>query len=231
MPEIPLPALRTIASHLDSLGLDYAFVGGSIIGLLVDNPTLSPVRSTDDFDVILEVVAQTDYARIEEKLRQLGFDHDMREGAPRCRWMLGNLTVDIMPADADFLGLRTAWFREALTSAKMITISNTQLRVISPAGFVATKYTAFQDRGEADFYASHDLEDLIAVIDGRAGIVQDILESEPALRRFIVNSITGLLASEDFLEALPGHLPADIASQRRLPGLLQKLKRISEIQP
>jgi len=58
-----------------------------------------------------------------------------------------------------------------------------------------------------------------------------MLKSKPARRRFIVNSITELLASEDVLEALPGHLPADIASQRRLPGLLQKLKRISEIQP
>ena len=35
-------------------------------------------------------------SNVEAKLRDLEFDHDMREGAPRCRWVLGNLTVDIM---------------------------------------------------------------------------------------------------------------------------------------
>ncbi|WP_277510987.1 hypothetical protein [Ereboglobus sp. PH5-5] len=51
-----LGALRAIADRLEKLGLDYAFVGGSIVGFLLDNPDLSGVRPTDDVDVILEVV-------------------------------------------------------------------------------------------------------------------------------------------------------------------------------
>ena len=40
----------------------------------------------------------------------------MRGGAPRCRWQLGGLALDIMPADGSYLGLNTAWFGEALAT-------------------------------------------------------------------------------------------------------------------
>lgn len=83
MPPPNLATLRAVADRLDRLGLDYAFVGGAVVNLLLDNPGLSPARPTDDFDVILEAVTAQRYANIEARLRQLGFHHDMREGAPR----------------------------------------------------------------------------------------------------------------------------------------------------
>ena len=49
-------AMLAVADRLDSLGLDYAFVGGSIVNLLLDDPAFSPARPTDDVDVILETI-------------------------------------------------------------------------------------------------------------------------------------------------------------------------------
>ena len=49
-----LGAMRAVADRLDRLGLEYAFVGGSIVNLLLDYPELAPVRPTDDVDVIIE---------------------------------------------------------------------------------------------------------------------------------------------------------------------------------
>ena len=217
-----------MAERLDGLGLDYAFLGGSVVGLLLDHPDLSPVRVTDDVDVVIELVSRSRYADVEAKLRALKFDHDMRPGAPRCRWVLGNITVDIMPVEGEFLGLNTAWFREALASATEHKIPGGALRVVSPAGFIATKYVAFLDRGASDYYASHDLEDLIAVVDGREKIAEEVAAADPALRDFVVQAMATLTNSPDFMEALPGHLPADAASQGRLPGLRRKLIRIAE---
>src|SRR5476649_8225 len=145
--------------------MDYAFVGGSIVNLLLDNPALSPARPTDDVDVILETVTAQRYSDVEAKLRSLGFDHDMREKAPKCRWVLGNLTVDIMPTEGGFLGLNTAWFAEALATATEREIGHVRLKLISPVAFLATKHIAFSDRGGGDYYASHDLEDFVTVID------------------------------------------------------------------
>ena len=83
MADASIAAMKAVAERLDALGLDYAFLGGSVVGLLLDRPELSPVRVTDDVDVVIEVVSQARYARIEQKLRTLKFDHDMRPGAPR----------------------------------------------------------------------------------------------------------------------------------------------------
>ena len=62
MAEIPLAALRAVAARLDDLGLDYAFLGGSVVGLLLDKPEFTPVRATDDVDVVIEMVSQARYA-------------------------------------------------------------------------------------------------------------------------------------------------------------------------
>lgn len=227
MPLPNLAALRAVADRLDSLRLDYAFVGGSIVNLLLDHPDLSPARPTDDFDVILEAVTARGYADIEAKLRELGFDHDMREGAPRCRWVLGNLTVDIMPTEGAFLGLNTAWFAEALATASERTFGHVRLKLISPVAFLATKYVAFLDRGDGDYYASHDLEDFITVIDGREAIVAEVAAAPEALRAHIIAAVRTLLAAPAFNESLPGHLPGDEASERRLPALRRKLFAIA----
>jgi hypothetical protein len=227
MASLNLAALRAVADRLDGLGLDYAFVGGAVVNLLLDIPDLAPARPTDDFDVILEAVTASRYSEVEARLRELGFDHDMREGAPRCRWVMGHLSVDIMPTEGTFLGLNTVWFAEALATASERAFGHVRLKLISPAAFLATKYAAFLDRGEGSFYASHDLEDFITVIDGREHIVAEIAAAPVALRGCVTEAVRTLLAAPAFNESLPGHLPGDEASQRRLPFLRRKLKAIA----
>ncbi|AOS44375.1 hypothetical protein Verru16b_01437 [Lacunisphaera limnophila] len=227
MPTPNLGALRAVADRLDGLELSYAFVGGSVVNLLLDDPAFAPARPTDDVDVIVEVVADKRYSELEARIRALGFNHDMREGAPLCRWVLGNLTVDIMPTDGAEIGLNTTWFKEALATATEQEFSHTRLKLVSPAAFLATKYVAFVDRGYGDYYASHDLEDFITVVDGREGIVADIDRAPAELRKYLVTAVRALLAVPAFDEALPGQIPPDQASQLRLPKLRAKLHAIA----
>lgn len=56
MPVPNIKALQAVAERLDQLGLRYAFVGGAIVNLLVDDPDISPAGLTDDVDVILEII-------------------------------------------------------------------------------------------------------------------------------------------------------------------------------
>ncbi len=222
-------SLRAVAGRLDQMGMDYVFVGGSIVGFLLDHPSMSPVRATDDVDVILEVVASFRYSSVEEKLRKLDFEHDTTEGVPMCRWKLGTLTVDIMPTDGAHLGLNTIWFQEALESSSLQDIGGQPLRLVSPVAFLATKYAAFCDRGNSDYYGSSDLEDFITVVDGRANIVTEIDSAPSSLRQFVIESIQSLQKKPAFRDALPGHLPSDEANQRRLPGLHKKLLAIEKL--
>jgi len=58
MADIPIAAMRAVAERLDALGLDYAFLGGAVVGLLLDHPELSAVRATADVDVVIEAISQ-----------------------------------------------------------------------------------------------------------------------------------------------------------------------------
>jgi len=229
---MPLPdigALRAVADRLDGLGLDYAFVGGAIVNLLLDHPAFAPARPTDDVDVILGVVTATRYSDVEEKIRGLGFAHDMREGAPKCRWVLGKLTVDIMPTEGKDLGLNTVWFREALSTATAQEFAHSQVKLVSPVAFLVIKHVAFLDRGEGDYFASPDMEDFVTVIDGRDGIVDDVDSAPAGLRGYLIRAVRTLVADRAFDDALPAHLPSDEGSQRRLPGLRRKLRAMAEL--
>ena len=58
MADIPIAAMKAVAERLDGLGLDYAFLGGSVVGLLLDHPELSPVRATDDVEKVRLFIGQ-----------------------------------------------------------------------------------------------------------------------------------------------------------------------------
>lgn len=227
MAESPTASLKALARELRSLEIDHAFTGGSIVALLLDNPSLTPIRPTDDVDVIVEVLSRKEYPKFEERLRERGFQNDTRQGAPICRWIFNTLTVDLMPIDGEFLGLNTIWFDHALSSAIEVSVDGEIIRVVSATGLIATKLAAFRDRGEGDYFGSRDIEDLIAVIDGRKRIVEDIDESPKEMRRYIISELATYMAKGLFREAIAGHLASDSGSQARLPGMIEKLERIT----
>ena len=185
-------------------GWTMLFVGGAIVNLLLDNPEFAPVRPTDDVDVILGVVTASRYSDVEAKIRTLGFSHDTRPGAPLCRWVLGNLTVDIMPTEGGNLGLNTAWFKDALATATEQIFAHTRVKLVSPVAFLVIKHGAFLDRGKSDYHASQDMEDFVTVIDGRAAIVAEVDAAPAGLRGYLIGAVRTLVATRPFDEALPG---------------------------
>lgn len=222
-----LGAMRAVAERLDRVGLPYAFVGGSVVNLLLDHPDLTPARPTDDVDVIIDLLSGARYSEIEARLRAVGFSHDMRQGAPKCRWILAGVTIDIMPTDGTGLGLNTAWFAEALSTATVQTVAHSDFRVVSPVAFLATKYTAFLDRGANDYYGSHDLEDFMTVVDGRTGIVMEVDRAPSGLRGFVIASIRQLLDDPRCHDALAGYLPPE--EEDRVRMLRHKLAGIAAL--
>ncbi|MBK1880731.1 hypothetical protein [Pelagicoccus mobilis] len=227
MAEIPFASLKGLAREFDELQIEYAFTGGSIAGLLLDSPELTPMRPTDDVDVIVEVLSRKRYPEFEQRLRDRGFENDARLGAPMCRWVFNTLTVDLMPTDGTLLGLNTIWFDYALATAVDCVIDGESIKVVSAPAFIATKLAAFSDRGEGDYYGSHDLEDIITVVDGRAALVKEVGTVDEKLRTYVRTEVANLLADPDFEEALPAHLPPDSGSQARLPQLLEKLNTLA----
>lgn len=77
--------------------------------------------------------------------------------------------------------------------------------------------------------ASHDLEDIVTVVDGRPELSGDVRASTPSLRAYIANEIGALMRNEAFIEALPGHLPGDEASQERVALIRERLRGLTSV--
>jgi predicted nucleotidyltransferase len=222
-----LPLLELVVRTLGSLCEQFVFVGGCATGLLITEAATPPVRATKDVDVITEVLSLTQYHALERQLERSGFRHDSSPGAPICRWSVGGALLDVMPTDESILGFGNPWYGEAIHTAAVVALpSGQKIRLISPPVFLATKLEAFRGRGGGDFLASHDLEDIITVVNGRPELGKEVHEVSVQLREYLVGHLRELLQNNNFLEALPGHLAGDAASQARLPLLISRLHEL-----
>jgi len=225
-----LAMIELVARRLGRLREEVVFLGGAATALLITDAAAPDVRATMDVDVIVEVTSTLDYHRLAEALRSLGFAEDTGENAPICRWRIDGIAVDIMPTDEEILGFSNRWYLPALRFASIREVAGEiPIRVVTALYFLATKIEAFHGRGHGDFMASHDVEDIIALIDGRAEIVEEVLHAPENVRRFIAASLREFIESRDFLEALPGHLLPDPASQQRMPLIMDRIHAIVEV--
>ena len=102
-----------------------------------------------------------------------------------------------------------------------------KILVVNPVYFCASKLEAFGDRGKKDYLGSRDLEDVIAVVDGRQELVGEIKAAQSDVRSYIGKEIARLLVAREFLDALPGHLPPDSANQERITTVTARLREIA----
>ncbi|MDA2933922.1 hypothetical protein MYX82_06220 [Acidobacteria bacterium AH-259-D05] len=225
-----LARLSIVAERLGPLLPKVVFLGGCAAGLLITDEAAAPVRATRDVDLIVEILALTDYHHFEESVRQLGFQPVSGEEALICRWEIDGIITDIMPTREEILGFSNEWYNDAIRNARKIRLSDDLvIRAVNGPYFVATKLEAFNGRGGGDYRASHDLEDIITVVDGRVELVEEIQESGDAVRIFLAKSFSQLLESSDFRESVAGHLAPDPASQARLPKVTDRLEQISQL--
>ena len=223
--------LEVVAERLgDALREEMVFVGGAVAGLLITDPAMPAIRPTEDVDLVCQAVMLADYYRVQKALRARGFVQDMRPDAPICRWQVGAVAVDVMPTLEKILGFANRWYPLALETAVSVALPSGRLiRLIAAPVFLATKLEAFDGRGRGDFLFSHDLGDLLVVVDGRDVLLEECRISPSELRDYLADRFRGLLALPSFIDALPGHLPGDAASQERLPELQAKLREIGEL--
>ena len=215
---------------LGPLADEMVFLGGCATGLLVSDPASPSVRITKDVDVIVEVATLGEYQRLSGELRKRGFREDISPEAPVCRWKAGGSVLDVMPTNPKILGFGNRWFGPALQTATSIELSARRtIRLVTGPYFLATKFEAFEGRGKGDYLLSHDMEDIVAVLDGRPELIGEIRESSKKLRAYLSEKLVGMFNDPQFIDALPGHLSPDMASQARLPLLLERIREIIRI--
>ena len=222
-----LEMLRIAVENLGALKDELVFVGGCTTELFITDEGAAELRATKDVDAIIEAASYSEYIEFSDKLKAINFHEDTSEDAPMCRWVKGSTILDVMPLAEEALGFTNRWYKSALETAENHEfIPGYKIKVVSPVYFCATKMEAFDGRGNNDYLGSHDLEDIVAVIDGRKEIIGEIENSTEKVRHYITKKVKTWLTKDKFLDALAGHLGSR-SDQGRMGVLIKRLKQIA----
>ncbi len=219
-------AIVALDKRLKGASFDYAFLGGSVLSLLVNDAMADEIRVTKDVDVIAGLRTRKEFHRGERELESRGFRHDMSEDAPVCRWVSEGIVVDVLPVREDVLGWKSRWFEEALQSAEVVSVEGRPIKVISAPFFVALKLEAFEDRGHGDFISSTDFEDVICLFNGRHSLVEEIL-SESVVREGICERFSRYVQSQDLEDAVLGFVQTEPNPDARFAAIMNAFRRLA----
>jgi predicted nucleotidyltransferase len=219
-----LEMLASVAKGLGPLKDEVVFVGGATIELYLAGQPALKVRATDDVDCVVEVTTRTDYHKLEEKLRALGFRHSLDANGPICRWEYKGILVDVMPIEGAVLGFTNRWYAEGFERSGSVRLPDgAEIRIFSLPYLVASKLEAFKGRGGNDFMGSSDMEDIVTIIDGAADFKEQIAGAPKSVRSYLQDRFREFLADERFLDGLEGNLPPAAG-----PGRVERARSILE---
>ena len=223
-----LAKVELIAQALGPLRERLVFAGGCAVDLLLTDVAAAPSRVTFDVDLVAQVAALSGYHALEAEFAGLGFKRDLSKDAPICRWRLDEIEVDLMPSDSNVLGFANRWYPLVVETAQRVELpSDLSINLVAAPLFLATKFEAFHDRGRYDWLGSHDLEDIINVLDGRPELVDEIAASPAVVRDALAAYTKTLLAQPQFVSALPGLIFPDESLELRLRLLEQRIRGIA----
>jgi hypothetical protein len=184
------------------------FVGGAVAELYADNPAASEIRPTIDVDCVIEISSRFQFAQLEENLRARGFENDLSNGAPICRWIYQDIKVDVMPTDSNVLGFSNRWYMEGIEIKIPKTLPDgTEVFVFPPEYYLAAKFEAHNSRGGNDLRQSHDFEDIIYILDNCSNIIANISVSNPTVKMYLKQECQKLLENRNLTEGIETALP------------------------
>ena len=184
MSNINLIRIKAVYNALEDLQNKVVFVGGAIVSLYAKSKKFE-IRPTDDIDVIVEILNYKERMELEEKLRSIGFQHDIYSSII-CRYKIKGIIVDIMPTDDESIGFKNKWYSAGYKNAIDHKIDQrVTIKILNAPYFIATKIEAYKGRGKNDGRTSKDFEDIIFILENRNNIWSEMKESEAELREYL----------------------------------------------
>ncbi len=225
--ETVLASLRPVAERLLNLERKFVFVGGSIAPFYVTDERITDFRPTKDVDVIVEAITRSRMHQIEEDLRKNGFRND-----PNVihRFVLDGTLVDVLPVQSQEFDMLNRWYPTTFDTATPIgPAPGLEILVPTAPCFLATKLEAFVNRGQGDFLASKDIEDVLSIIDGREEIIGEVADSPSEIRGFLSGTFGMMMGIQAFRDSVEGNISPAKPREEALLVLVDRLEQIARM--
>ena len=201
---INIAVVAEVAAALKHIKKDMVFVGGAVVSLYTDDPAAEEIRPTQDVDMTINIVNLSHWEKIHEQLASLGFYPDPM-GHAICSYRYKNIPVDIMAAEDGPLGPSNRWYKIGFENLRTANVKDQEVNILSAPCYLATKFEAFNNRG-SDYRTSHDIEDIIYVLDNRMGIVEEIVKDDSRIAHFIQEQLQEIIHKGMMQEVLVAHI-------------------------
>ncbi|MCA4781804.1 nucleotidyl transferase AbiEii/AbiGii toxin family protein [Empedobacter stercoris] len=223
---INVGVVAKIAEALKDLNDKVVFVGGAVVSLYTDDPAADEIRPTADIDFTVNIANISNFSvwnDLIEKLNTLGFSPDPF-GHAICSYKYMDIPVDIMAPEDGPNGPSNKWYKKGFNDLWKVDVKEQTVNILSSPYYLASKFEAFNDRGK-DFRTSHDLEDIIYILDNRTTMVDEIINAEDEVKSFIVSQFMNFKKKGILEEALIAHIHP-IMLDERLSIVEEKLEMI-----
>lgn len=144
--------------------------------------------------------------------------------------MLKNSTINIKSIEkiAKVLGPTNSWLKPGFNVAIPVNVNSSTINILPVSYFLATKFEAFQSRGNKDPYYSHDFEDIVFVLDNNMEIVHDISKNGNDIISFMKELANFILNHPSKNDILSAHMNP-FTSEERIPMIIAKLTAIKNL--
>ena len=220
---INLAVVAEIAEALKNYKDKMVFVGGAVVSLYTDDPAADEIRPTADVDMTLNVVNLGDWAGIQEDLTQLGF-HPDPFGHAICSYKYKDIPVDIMAAEEGPFGPSNRWYKIGFSDLWRVKVKTQEINILKAPCYLATKFEAFNNRGN-DYRTSHDMEDIVYILDNRIDIVTEIEQTDKRISQFLINQLITIIEKGMLDEVLMAHIHPLMVDERK-PIVIEKISAI-----
>lgn len=124
------------------------------------------------------------------------------------------------------LGPANKWYKIGFQDLCTIEANDQKVQILAAPCFLATKFEAFKNRG-TDYRTSHDIEDIIYVLDNRTTIVLEIRNTLQEIKEFLISQIKLMIEIGILEEVVLTHIHP-IMIEERMPILMSKIEKIIE---
>lgn len=198
-------ATKRIAVALGQLNEQVVYVGGAVVSLYIDDTSAEDVRPTKDIDITMEIASLGELESIRQELTKKGF-HQSSEDDVICRFRYQEIKVDVMSTIAVGWAPANPWFAPGYKSIIQFNIEGTIIQCLSLPYYLATKFTAFYDRGSKDPRASQDFEDIVYILNYNSTIKDQVLKADSEVKKYLVTCFKDILTDNIKKEAILGNL-------------------------